>query len=127
LANLLHNAAKDTDPGGRISLNVLEDGENLVLFVSDNGIGIGKEQQDRGFDLFVQDARSLGKTHGGLGLTLVRGLVQWHGGSVSVRSDGPGRGASSLSRCRYACPPGRHRPSQARNHVPAEAPRHARS
>lgn len=98
LANLLHNAAKYTDAGGRIVLDASEEASNLVLVVSDNGIGIDRELQDKVFDLFVQDANSLAKARGGLGLglTLVRRLVQLHAGSVEARSEGHGLGSQFI-------------------------------
>lgn len=95
LANLLHNAAKYTDTGGCISLNAHEEDQKLILSVSDNGIGIAPELRDKVFDLFVQDTNSLSKARGGLGLglTLVRSLVQLHGGSVQAYSEGDGCGS----------------------------------
>ena len=94
IANLLTNAAKFTDPGGAIAVTVVaEDGEAVVR-VRDNGRGIPLEMQPHTFDLFTQVDPSLARSQGGLGigLTLVRRLVEMHGGRVEVRSDGPGRG-----------------------------------
>lgn len=98
LANLLHNAAKYTDPGGSISLTAREEEQSLVLIVGDNGIGLDMELQDKVFDLFVQDTKSLNKARGGLGLglTLVRSLVQLHGGTVGIRSEGQGHGSEFI-------------------------------
>lgn len=100
LANLLNNAAKYTDAGGCISLGACEDAGHLIIAVRDNGIGITRELQDKVFDLFVQDPNALAKARGGLGLglTLVRSLVQLHGGSVEARSDGIGCGSEFLVR-----------------------------
>jgi signal transduction histidine kinase/CheY-like chemotaxis protein len=95
LANLLNNAAKFTEPGGSIDLSArVQDGE-AVLKVKDNGPGIAPDLLPRIFDLFVQEDRSLARSHGGLGigLTLVRSLVERHGGKVEARSDGPGQGS----------------------------------
>ena len=99
LTNLLNNAAKFTDPGGSIGLKVRrqgqDPGEEVVIEVTDDGPGIAPELLPRVFDLFVQEERSLARSHGGLGigLTLVRSLVERHGGRVEVASDGPGRGS----------------------------------
>jgi PAS domain S-box-containing protein len=103
LANLLNNAAKFTEPGGRIDLSVEahpgESGE-AVLRVRDNGAGIAADLLPRIFDLFVQEDRSLARSHGGLGigLTLVRSLVERHGGRVEAHSAGPGRGSEFVVR-----------------------------
>jgi len=100
LANLLHNAAKFSDPGGRIELSVDTDGPHVVLRVRDGGQGIEPELLPRIFDLFVQEDRSLARSHGGLGigLTLVRSLVERHGGRVEAHSEGPGRGSEFVVR-----------------------------
>ena len=100
LANLLHNAAKFTDPGGKIDLAVEIDGPLVVLRVRDGGQGIEPELLPRIFDLFVQEDRSLARSHGGLGigLTLVRSLVERHGGTVEAHSEGPGRGSEFVVR-----------------------------
>jgi len=95
VANLLNNAAKYTDPGGRISLTVAREGDEAIVRVRDNGIGLGVEMLPRVFDLFAQEDRSLDRSQGGLGigLTLVRSLVQHHGGSIAAESAGPGMGS----------------------------------
>lgn len=95
LANLLHNAAKYTDVGGRIAIDICDEGNHLTLIVSDTGIGIGEELLEKIFDIFVQDADALAKSRGGLGLglTLVRNLISLHGGSVEARSEGIGKGS----------------------------------
>ncbi len=95
IANVLTNAAKYTDDGGAIRLEVREaDGDALVT-VTDNGIGIPPELQARVFDLFVQGERALDRAQGGLGigLSVVKRLVEMHGGSVSVFSEGSGHGS----------------------------------
>jgi signal transduction histidine kinase len=94
-ANLLHNAAKFTEPGGRISLAAERQGSEVLLRVRDTGVGIAPELLPRIFDLFVQEERSLARSQGGLGigLTLVRSLVERHGGTIEAASDGPGRGS----------------------------------
>jgi CheY-like chemotaxis protein/two-component sensor histidine kinase len=95
VTNLLNNAAKYTDAGGEIWLTAQVQQEQLVLSVRDTGIGIEAELLPRVFDLFAQSSRSLERSQGGLGigLTLVRTLVEMHGGRVSAQSDGPGAGS----------------------------------
>lgn len=95
--NLLSNAAKYTDPGGRIWLSVERDGQAVVR-VRDNGSGIKPELLPRVFDLFTQGERTLDRSQGGLGLglTLVKRLVEMHGGTVEARSDGPAKGTEFI-------------------------------
>lgn len=95
ISNLLNNAAKYTRPGGNICLAVYRENGDCVITVRDNGMGIPKEKIDRIFDLFVQLDRSLERASGGLGigLTLVKKLVEMHGGSVSAKSAGIERGS----------------------------------
>jgi signal transduction histidine kinase len=106
LVNLLNNAAKYTDPGGVIELTATRQGDEVVVRVKDNGVGIESEMLGRVFDLFTQVGRSVGRSQGGLGigLTLVRQLVEMHGGGVSVRSDGPGKGSEFEFRLPAATP-----------------------
>jgi PAS domain S-box-containing protein len=98
VGNLITNAAKYTEPGGRIEVTVQREGEQAVLRVRDNGIGIAPEMLSRVFDLFAQAHRGLARSQGGLGigLTVVRRLVEMHGGRVDVRSEGLGRGSEFL-------------------------------
>jgi signal transduction histidine kinase len=100
LANLLNNAAKYTEEGGRIALEVAQDGDEAIFRVRDNGIGIAPEIIASVFDLFTQIDRSLDRSQGGLGvgLTLVRQLVELHGGSVAAHSEGPNRGSEFVVR-----------------------------
>jgi PAS domain S-box-containing protein len=95
LSNLLGNALKYTPTGGDIAVRVRGDADGAVLEVADTGAGIPPDLVDRMFDLFVQGDRGLDRRHGGLGvgLTLVRRLVELHGGRVTVTSDGPDRGS----------------------------------
>ena len=95
VCNLLNNAAKYTPEGGRIHLIGEQDGESAVIRVRDNGIGIAPEMLTRVFDMFTQAEESRDYSQGGLGigLTLVRRLVEQHGGAVTCQSEGPGRGS----------------------------------
>lgn len=95
VSNLLTNAAKFTPPGGRIRVQAVTQGAEVLLQIEDNGIGIDSEHLATLFEPFVQVARNADQACGGLGLglSLVRDLVQLHGGSVSVASDGPNRGS----------------------------------
>jgi PAS domain S-box-containing protein len=95
VTNLLNNAVKYTEPGGQITLALAREGDEAVLRVRDSGIGITPEMQQNIFDLFVQADHSLDRARGGLGigLTLVRSLVELHGGTISVFSYGPGHGS----------------------------------
>ena len=94
LANILHNASKFMDPGGRIHLKVTREASQVVISISDSGIGIPQEFVPRIFDLFTHVHSKAARTQGGLGigLALVRRLTEMHGGTVSARSEGPGRG-----------------------------------
>ncbi len=96
LTNLLVNAAKYTDPGGRIAVETDQLEDRAFLRVVDDGVGIDSELLKKMFDLFVQGGQALDRGQGGLGigLTLVRKLVELQGGSVRAHSDGPGRGST---------------------------------
>ena len=100
LGNLINNACKFTDRGGRIQLIAERDGNEAVIRVQDNGIGITSEQHSRIFDMFAQVDTSLERSRDGLGigLTLVRTVVEQHGGTVSVSSEGLGRGSEFIVR-----------------------------
>jgi PAS domain S-box-containing protein len=95
LSNLLNNAAKYTDPGGHIRLTAERSGDHVQVSVADDGIGIAPEMLPRLFEIFSQAEPSHERTQGGLGigLSLVRGLVELHGGTIRVHSEGPGRGS----------------------------------
>jgi signal transduction histidine kinase len=94
-ANILNNAAKYTQEGGAIALRAAVDGAAVVVEVEDNGIGMAPELVARAFDLFAQAERTSDRTSGGLGLglALVRSLVELHGGKVACESAGPGLGS----------------------------------
>jgi signal transduction histidine kinase len=106
LSNLLNNAARYTDPGGEIGLEAHAEDDEVVVTVSDNGSGLSEEALSGVFDMFTQaDSRDIRGQHGlGIGLALVRSLVQMHGGSVSARSDGPDRGSQFCLRLPLATP-----------------------
>jgi CheY-like chemotaxis protein len=95
LSNLLVNASKYTDPGGEIWFGVSRDIDSALFRVKDTGIGIGPDLLPHVFDLFSQANRSLHRSEGGLGigLTIVKGLSDLHGGRVWASSDGVGRGS----------------------------------
>ena len=95
LVNLLTNAAKYTPEGGTVEIAAQQDGDDIVIEVRDNGMGIGADVLPKVFDLFAQDKRSLDRSLGGLGigLTIVERLVSMHGGTVFASSDGPGKGS----------------------------------
>jgi signal transduction histidine kinase/ActR/RegA family two-component response regulator len=96
LANLLTNAAKYTDPGGSIQVTARREGGAVLISVRDDGSGIEPEMQARIFDMFTQAQQTLERSRGGLGLGLaiVKSLVALHGGTVSVFSEGRGRGST---------------------------------
>ena len=100
VANLLNNAAKYTEEGGHITLSAERQGNEAIVSVRDTGIGIPSEELPRLFDLFAQADRTYHRAKGGLGigLTLVRTLVELHGGTVSAQSEGAGRGSEFVVR-----------------------------
>jgi PAS domain S-box-containing protein len=101
ISNLLNNAAKYTPEGnGHIWLSVAKENEQAVIRVRDNGIGIAADMLPQVFEMFTQVDRSIGRSHGGLGigLTLVRRLIEMHEGSVEARSDGLGKGSEFVVR-----------------------------
>ncbi len=100
LANLLTNAAKYTPPGGHVSLRATREGDEAIVRVRDDGVGIAPEMLPRVFDLFVQEKQTIERSSGGLGLGLaiVRSLVALHGGRVAAHSGGPGQGSEFVVR-----------------------------
>ncbi len=105
LANLLNNAAKYTEPGGHIRLSAMREGDEAVIRVLDDGIGIAPDLLPNIFDSFVQADNSLDRSQGGLGLglSLVKSLVELHGGSVSASSGGPNCGSEFVVRLPALC------------------------
>ncbi|MBX7106318.1 MAG: PAS domain-containing protein [Gemmataceae bacterium] len=98
--NLLMNAAKYTPHGGRVWYELLADTGEAVVRIRDDGVGMSPGLMARAFDLFVQADNTMDRSDGGMGvgLTLVRAIVELHGGSVVARSDGPGRGSEFVVR-----------------------------
>jgi signal transduction histidine kinase len=103
--NLLSNASKYTDPGGEIEVEVEDAPDAVRVRVCDTGIGLPPDQLERVFELFTQVESSRDRAQGGLGigLSLVRQLVELHGGTVSASSEGPGRGACFVVALPRAC------------------------
>jgi signal transduction histidine kinase/CheY-like chemotaxis protein len=106
LANLLNNAAKYTEPGGHIAVTAAREGDQVAVRVRDTGVGIPAVMLPRVWDMFTQVDHSLERRQGGLGigLTLVRTLVQLHGGTVEAYSAGPGHGSEFVVRLPVADP-----------------------
>jgi PAS domain S-box-containing protein len=100
VANLLTNAAKYTDPGGQIFVSAEAENDAIVVRVRDTGSGIAPEMLPHVFNMFVQGDRTLDRSQGGLGigLTIVRSLVELHAGDVSAHSEGLGKGAEFVIR-----------------------------
>ena len=125
VANLLNNAAKYTPEGGRLEVNAVLDaapaGERLCIEVVDNGIGMAPGLAARAFELFAQAERTSDRASGGLGLglALVKSLVELHGGEVACDSAGPGRGSRFSVRLPLLAP---HTPTTASRHDPLDAP-----
>jgi len=109
--NLLNNSAKYTEPGGHVWLTVEPQGSDVVVKVKDDGVGIPKEKLNTIFEMFMQVDRRLERPQGGLGigLNLVRGLIEMHGGRVEAHSDGPGKGSEFVVRLPVMLSPGQSR------------------
>lgn len=120
VSNILTNAAKYTPPLGEIRVESREERGSAVVTVSDNGVGISTQLLPKVFDLFVQGERTLDRAQGGLGvgLTIVRRLVEMHGGSIAARSAGVNQGASFEIRL-----PLIHETRSSEAAAPAERPR----
>jgi signal transduction histidine kinase len=106
VANLVENACRYTPPGGSLTIRVAPDGDHGVLETIDTGHGIRPESLARVFEPFAQTGHPSEREHGGLGLGLsvVRQIVELHGGQVSASSEGPGRGARFVVRLPRAQP-----------------------
>jgi two-component system, chemotaxis family, CheB/CheR fusion protein len=117
VGNLLQNAAKFTNPGGSVRVGVEQDEGTAVLRIEDTGVGIPPAILQRMFEPFTQADESLHRSAGGLGLglALVKGLAELHGGSVAVRSEGTGRGAEFRVRLPLAADVARPAPPRARH------------
>jgi signal transduction histidine kinase/ActR/RegA family two-component response regulator len=120
IANLVNNAAKYTPTGGSIQLTAEAEDGTLVVRVSDTGIGIPSDMLPRVFDIFTQVGRSVDQSQGGLGigLTLVRRLVEMHGGSVEAQSAGAGMGSTFIVRLPLATNGGEPIANQPERHTP---------
>ncbi|BDG04169.1 hybrid sensor histidine kinase/response regulator [Anaeromyxobacter oryzae] len=107
LGNLLGNAAKFSVHGGRVDVVVQRDGQAAAVSVRDTGVGVAHELRERLFEPFSQGPQPLDRTRGGLGLGLAtaKGLVELHGGTVSMHSEGPGHGAEFTIRLPTVDPP----------------------
>jgi PAS domain S-box-containing protein len=121
LSNLLNNAEKFTPPGGRVTVELRREGPEASVKVRDTGVGIAPELREQLFKPFTQGTQTLDRTRGGLGLGLamVKGLVELHGGAVTADSGGPGRGAEFALRLPLVEPP----PQAAVKAVPAASRR----
>lgn len=124
ISNILTNAAKYTPSGGKISLSAYREGDHAFITITDNGIGIPAESLSHVFEMFSQVGRNMGKSQGGLGigLSLVRQLVELHGGTVTVSSEGSGKGSAFTIRLPLAQAASDNRPAGLRlsnaNHAP---------
>ena len=98
--NLINNSCKYTESKGRIVVSVVREGSDVLVSVKDNGIGIPTDMLPRIFETFIQVDQTLERAHGGLGigLTLVKQIVEMHGGDVLAKSDGLGKGSEFLVR-----------------------------
>jgi CheY-like chemotaxis protein len=120
ISNLLNNAAKYSERGGHITLTARRQGSDAVVCVRDTGIGIAPEMLPRIFDMFTQADGASGRSQGGLGigLTLVKRLVEMHGGSIHAKSDGPAKGSEFTVRLPIISDkPGESPPNASREHV----------
>ena len=124
LGNLVSNSAKYTQPGGTIEIAAIADENWVEISVTDTGIGISEEDMPRIFEMFAQSRRAAGSQAGGLGigLALVRRLVDMHGGRVSAASAGPGKGSRFVVHL-----PVRHMPGGTLAPIPVQSSREHRS
>jgi signal transduction histidine kinase/CheY-like chemotaxis protein len=122
--NVLQNATKYTPPGGAIRVSAAREGAQAVVTIQDNGIGIPQHMLARIFEVFQQGDQSLARVHGGLGLglTLVKRLVELHGGTVAAHSAGEGQGSTFVVRLPLSESPHRRAGDPAEATRPAAAP-----
>ena len=122
-SNLLNNAAKFTDRGGCIRLTMQQLGADAVVWIQDNGIGIPAPMLPHVFEMFTQVDGDLGRSQGGLGigLSIVKRLVEMHGGSIEARSEGPGSGSEFVVRLPVALPGAGDQPADKPDTVHATA------
>ena len=122
ISNLLNNAAKYTEPGGQLTVSAHHEGDCIAISVRDPGMGITPEMLPEVFNMFIQERQALDRSQGGLGLglSIVRSLVELHGGSVEARSEGRGRGSQFTIRIPSAAPPAAEEAAEA---TPAPVPR----
>lgn len=99
-ANLLNNAAEYTEKGGSIWLTAAQDADQAIISVRDSGIGIAPEMLPHIFEIFWQAKEARQRAQGGLGigLSLAKGLVELHGGTIEARSEGRGKGSEFIIR-----------------------------
>ena len=125
--NLLNNAAKYSENGGHIRLSARVEADEVVIGVKDRGVGIPPEKLPEMFELFAQGDRSLARSEGGLGigLTVVKKLVEMHGGTITAESEGPGKGSEFIIRLPAAKKPadGASRRREARRSRPVKKAR----
>ncbi len=117
VTNLLSNAARYTPPGGRVEVTAARQGDEVVLRVRDNGVGIDPLVLPHVFEMFVQGARGPDRQQGGLGLglALARTLTTLHGGTIAAHSDGPGHGSEFTVRLPASTPPAQRATAQTRD------------
>lgn len=122
VANLVNNAARYSEPGGHVRVDFARQGSEAVISVSDQGIGIAPELLPRVFDIFMQAHPSRERSQGGLGigLSLVRGVVELHGGRVEARSQGVGKGSEFIVRLPLVVEPVAPEAGPVRVHAPPE-------
>ncbi|MGB2714121.1 MAG: ATP-binding protein [Vicinamibacterales bacterium] len=122
--NVVNNAAKYTEPRGRIQISAHQDGSEIELRVKDSGIGISPEMLDRVFDMFTQERQAQETVHGGLGLglTIVKSLVELHGGAIRAISEGPGRGSEFVIRLPWSAQTSAQVPAIVRDDSAAAVP-----
>ena len=124
ISNLLGNAVKYSDAGSSIWLSVNCEKDEAVISVKDTGIGIPADMLPKVFEMFIQGDRSLEKSRGGLGvgLSIVKQLVEMHGGRVEAHSEGPGRGSEFIIRLPIVPAPTQAQPPKSERELPMAKP-----